>query len=217
MLSWQQIALLITPWALLATTYLCYATLKRHLRAPLAYLGGFAFYWVAWCIVLPLVLLGPRSLADLFRVAPPFGDPVWLGAFCLVGPPLVSFASIFPGALRRASPKVFLASAICAIVNGTLEEVLWRGAYTGLFPDSFWLGQFYASVGFAAWHFAPQCVYPYTGPGGRVGLVVAVGFLGMLWAWVAGNTGAILWTVVSHILVDFTALGWPPQAGAAEG
>jgi membrane protease YdiL (CAAX protease family) len=218
MLSWQQIALLLAPWVLLGTTYLCYGALKRRLAAPTAYLGGFLFYWVAWCIVLPLVVLGPRRLAGLFRpCASPLGHPWWLGVFCLVGPPLFSFATVFPGALRRANPKVWLASAAAAIVNGTLEEVLWRGTYIALFPDDFWLGQLYATVGFAVWHFSPQSVYPYRGPGGQVGLVVAVGFLGLLWAWVANNTGVILWTAISHILIDLSALGWPPQDDGTTG
>ena len=68
--------------------------------------------------------------------------------------------------------------------------------------------KFDPTVGFALWHFAPQSIFPYKGPGGRVALVVEVWFLGLLWAWVANNTGVILWTAMSHILIDFSALGW---------
>ena len=51
-------------------------------------------------------------------------------------------------------------------------------------------------------------IFPYKEPGGRVALVAEVWFLGLLWAWVANNTGVILWTAMAHILIDFSALGW---------
>jgi membrane protease YdiL (CAAX protease family) len=40
---------------------------------------------------------------------------------------------------------------------------------------------------------------------GKAALVAQVCVLGLLWAWVANNTGNILWTAVSHILIDFSA------------
>jgi membrane protease YdiL (CAAX protease family) len=104
-----------------------------------------------------------------------------------------------------------LVSAILAIVNGTLEEVLWRGTYLLVFRDKPWLALIYPSIGFAIWHFAPQSIVPFKGSGGRVGLVVAVGFLGLMWAWAANSAGVIVYTVIAHILIDFAALGWPPR------
>jgi membrane protease YdiL (CAAX protease family) len=98
-----------------------------------------------------------------------------------------------------------------AIVDGTLEEVLWRGTYLVVFRDNPWLALIYPSIGFAIWHFAPQSIIPFEGQGGKFSLVIAVGFLGLLWAWVANSTGVIVWTVIAHILIDFSALGWPPR------
>ncbi len=46
MFSWKQVILLIAPWLLLATTYLCYQLLMRRFGAKKAYLGGFQFYWI---------------------------------------------------------------------------------------------------------------------------------------------------------------------------
>ena len=46
------------------------------------------------------------------------------------------------------------------------------------------------------------------GFGGKIALVAQVWFLGLLWAWVANDTGVILWTTIAHILIDFSALGW---------
>jgi hypothetical protein len=150
MLSWNQVALLIAPWLLLATTYLVYQLLTRRYGKKWSYLGGFLFYWIGWCLFIPLALLGPRSLARLFQSAPsPFGQPWWLAAFCLLAPPLVAYVFLFPQALRKASARLVLVSALLDLVNGPLEEVLWRGAYLTLFPGQFWLALLYHSIGFA--------------------------------------------------------------------
>jgi uncharacterized protein len=203
----QQIFLLLTPWLLLGSTYFVFQAFKRRIGAHKSYLAGFLFYWIVWCLLIPLILIGPENLLALFRpAAPPFGRPAWLGAFCLIGPPLVSFATIFPRAVRKTSLTLVLVTAFFAVINGTAEEILWRGAYAALFPHNFWIGQLYASLGFGLWHLAPQSIFPSQGRGGRLALAASAGFLGILWAWVANTTGIILFTVFSHILIDFSAL-----------
>lgn len=183
--------------------------LARRFGKKRGNLGGFLFYWIVWCLFIPLALLGPQTLAHLFRsVGSPFGQPWWLGAFCLLAPPLVAYVLIFPKALQKASSKLVLVSALLALINGPLEEILWRGAFITLFPGQIWLALLYPTVGFALWHLAPMSIFPYKGPGRRVALVVEVWFLGLLWAWVANNTGVILWIAIAHILIDFSALGW---------
>jgi membrane protease YdiL (CAAX protease family) len=211
MLTWQQLSLLLAPWLLLVTTYGCFRFLKRRLSITWAYFGGFLFYWLVWCFLLPLALPGPTALIDLFRPVAPFGEPGWLGAFCLIAPPLISLITIFPRELRRANRTIVLISIVLAIVNGALEEVLWRGAYHVVFRDNLWLALIYPSIGFALWHLAPQSIFPFEGAGGRLSLVIAVGFLGLMWAWAANSTGVIVWTIIAHILIDFSALGWPPR------
>ena len=171
------------------------------------------FYWLGWCLLFPLVILGPHALVRLFQSgSSPFGQPWWFGAFCLLAPPLVAFGAIFPKVLRHATRTTLLVSALLALVNGPLEELLWRGAYLTLFPGQLWWGLLYPTIGFALWHFVLQSLVPYRGPGGRVALVVEVGFLGLLWAWVANNTGVILWTALAHVLIDYSALGWDTSA-----
>jgi membrane protease YdiL (CAAX protease family) len=209
--SWNQVTLLIVPWLLLATTYLTNQLLDCRFGKKTSYLGGFLFYWIIWCMLFPLTLLGPQTIVHLFRsIGSPFGQPWCLGAFCLIAPPLVAFVFIFPKALQRASFPIVLVSALLALINGPLEELLWRGGYISLFPGNHWLGLLYPSVGFALWHFAPMSIFPPSlkGLGGKIALVAQVWFLGLLWAWVANDTGVILWTSIAHILIDFSALGW---------
>jgi membrane protease YdiL (CAAX protease family) len=96
---------------------------------------------------------------------------------------------------------------LIALVNGSLEELLWRGAYVSVFPESWFFGLFYPAIGFAVWHFAPQAVFPSRAPGGNLALVVVAGLVGLMWGWVALQSGSILWTTVSHVLFDFSGLG----------
>jgi hypothetical protein len=80
MFPWNQIALLIAPPLLLATTYPVYQLLLRRYGKKWSYLGGFLFYWTLWCLFFPLALLGPQGLVGLFHgVSSPFGHPWWLG------------------------------------------------------------------------------------------------------------------------------------------
>jgi membrane protease YdiL (CAAX protease family) len=109
--------------------------------------------------------------------------------------------------VRGATLQIILVSALLAIVNGTLEEVLWRGTYLAFFPESLWWSRLYPAIGFAIWHFAPQSVFRNKAPGGNLSLVVVAGIVGLMWAWVAGSTGTLLWVTISHILFDFSGLG----------
>jgi len=85
-----------------------------------------------------------------------------------------------------------------SFVNGTLEEVLWRGVYIELFPgDRLW-GFGWPTVWFALWHLAPGSISPLTNRGGAWWLVRAV--FGACWGWLALRTGSIRYSAASHIL-----------------
>jgi membrane protease YdiL (CAAX protease family) len=132
----------------------------------------------------------------------------------LIAPPVIALITIFPRQLQRADRTILRVSIVLAIVNGTLEEVLWRGAYLVVFRDNVWLALIYPSIGFALWHFAPQSIVPFEGQGGKTALVIAVGVLGLMWAWAVNSTGVIVYTVIAHSLIDLSALGWPPRPRA---
>jgi hypothetical protein len=138
---------------------------------------------------------------------PQFGQPAWLGLLMLIIPLLLGYGYAFPRAVKQANLTIILLSALIALVNGSLEELLWRGAYVSVFPESWFFGLFYPAIGFAVWHFAPQAVFPSRAPGGNLALVVVAGLVGLMWGWVALQSGSILWTTVSHVLFDFSGLG----------
>lgn len=203
----NQIALIAAPPVLLLTTYLTFKVMGAWLGPKRGYLAGFLFYWVCWCILFPLWAVGPDGLRNMFKAArPPFGEPGWLGFIFIVLPVVASFVALSPAKFREATLPVIAISVLFSLVNGTMEEVLWRGTYITAFPDSWFWSVIYTSIGFGLWHLSPAMIYPNEMPGGSLAFAVMAIFLGLPFGWVAKQTGSIRWVVISHILLDFPGL-----------
>jgi uncharacterized protein len=90
-----------------------------------------------------------------------------------------------------------------ALVDGTLEEVLWRGTFVRTFPSSLVLGYLWPAIGFGCWHLAPLAADVGAYGARDVAAFIGGGVLfGLCWGWVAYRTGSIRQTVVSHVLVN---------------
>lgn len=50
--------LLVLPILLLLSTALVFISLSQWFGKELGYVLGFTFYWVMWCLIVPLILLG---------------------------------------------------------------------------------------------------------------------------------------------------------------
>jgi membrane protease YdiL (CAAX protease family) len=195
-------ALVVVP-AVAASMRLAFPALATRLGRRRGYFVAFLCYWLGWCLLVPLWVLGPARLRRLFPGRRPAGRE-WLA---LAAPPALGFVAAFPRQVRRADVATLVGSAALAVVNATAEEVLWRGVYRDAFPDDRRLGLWYPAVGFGLWHVAPQAVFPNPRPGGAASLVAVAGLVGLLYGWVARRTGGIGWTTVSHVLFDFSGLG----------
>jgi len=204
----RKFALLVAPWLLLASTTIVFRRLAARFAPKRGYFGGFVFYWTFWCLLFPMWVLGPHRLPGLFRAGvAPSRRPNRSDLLLLAVPPAVGYSMAFPRALARANKKIVLASAVQALVNASAEELLWRGTYMAMFPKSPALGYLYPTVGFAVWHYAPQGVFPSRYPGGVTTFVMSAGLFGLLWGRVAPRNGSIKWSVISHVLLDFSGLG----------
>ena len=134
----------------------------------------------------------------------PFGNPAWLGLLLLIGPPLATFLTGFRKRIQTASLTILVASALYALANGSLEEILWRGTYVSVFPDDWFFGYLYPAIWFGLWHISPQVVYP--SPMGSLPFALMAILLGLVWGFIAMTTGSILWVVVAHVLLNFAGL-----------
>jgi len=204
----RQLALVVMPPVLTASTWWAFHMLTVRVGPTAGYLVGFLFYWLIWCLALPLVLLGRRGVIGAFRNLR-FADtrPSLSSGVLLLLPLVLGFGYAFPRAIAEASPTIVVVSAILALVNAPLEELLWRGTYLNIFDESWLLGYAYPAIGFGIWHLAPLSVIPNRAPGGSASFVAVSVSLGLIWGWVALRSKSILWTSVAHILFDFSGLG----------
>jgi membrane protease YdiL (CAAX protease family) len=204
----KKVALLIAPWLLIASTTVVFRRLAAHLGPKRGYFGGFIFYWIFWCLLLPVWVLGPRRLSALFRAGVERSRrPNRSDLLLLAVPPAVGYSMAFPRAIARADKKIVLTSFVQALVNASAEELLWRGTYQAVFPKSLALGYLYPTLGFAVWHYAPQVVFPSRYPGGATSFVASAGLFGLMWGRVSSRNGTIGWSTISHVLLDFSGLG----------
>lgn len=198
----RQWALLAAPFVLLATTYGAYQGLVAWLGLKPGYLAGFLFYWLFWCFLFPLWLVGKAGLRTMFRAGRPnFPQPVILSLLLLFLPLVGGFFVMTLPRLPHATFWVVVVSAVIALVNAVGEEILWRGTYLQLFANDRIRGSIYPTLMFGLWHLAPTSVV-----GNPWVIVTSATFVGLVYGWVAWRTGSIRWTTIFHVLTDFTGL-----------
>jgi membrane protease YdiL (CAAX protease family) len=103
--------------------------------------------------------------------------------------------------------NTIIISIVLGIVIGVTEEILWRGVYMRMFPNSIWLNLVYPSVMFALWHLAPQSIVVNRMPGGTLSFVAYALVLGIIYGITVYQTKSIAWSTVAHIVHDTLGLG----------
>jgi uncharacterized protein len=184
-----------------AAMYALFQAYRHFFSKEAAHLLGMLSYWVLLLVISFAVL----SAAGISRVLASHGalNP-WLWVLLALPVALSLAFGPFVKQLSRATLLVFLLSAVLAVINGTLEELFWRGVYVDTFPG-LWLAWLWPAIGFAIWHLAPLSVMPYRN--GAVRFVLGSLLLGLCWGFVAFTTKSIAWTIVSHVIVDLSGFG----------
>lgn len=197
---------LLLPPVLILTTSMVFQTAAMWLEKEAAYLLGFAFYWLFWCLLVPGLALKNAGLGSLLRDRKPLlARENWHAAFLWILVTAVALGMYARDFLTAPLGLVLLALPLAAI-NGACEELLWRGFYVRAFPASPWLGILVPAAGFALWHFVPQILLPAEN---QVGFVLSTFFLGLAYGWIAFRTGSAKWTALSHSLNGAIALADP--------
>jgi len=196
--------LLALPFVLLPTTMVVFLGLAPLLGKETGYLFGFLFYWLFWCLFVPRLLLDKASFSGVLAGRRPlFARANWPAvlSFAIVS---AAAAIMYLGKFVHAPWILMLLAAPCATVDGECEEILWRGLYIRSFPGKPLLAIVYPSLGYAAWHFVPQMIFPATA--GTLRFVVSTFFLGLAYGFMAYRTGSAKWTAISHSLNGTLAL-----------
>jgi membrane protease YdiL (CAAX protease family) len=185
------------PAVLVAVMYPVFQLLARAFSENwrIGWYLGLAAYWLTWCGAFPLWIIGKESIARIVRPQRPT-----VGVVLLVLVPLVGAAlyRLVPG-MEYQKPRVWVWLLLLStnFGNGFFEEVLWRGVYMELFPDSMLLRIVWPGTWFALWHYVPGSVAP---DGNVLGLMIGSGVMGFYLSFLAKKTGTIWWTIVAHTI-----------------
>jgi len=174
------------------------------------YVTGFAGYW-AYCLFTLWLVSGSNwnYVKGMWNLRQRHGASVkWISFVAFIPVFGVFFVSFLPNA-AELTLSTGLLLVFMVLLNGSIEELYWRGLYLLEYPDNTPIGFFLSWLLFGAWHislwFANGVIYK----DGFIALVGGAYGLGLIWTWVARTNGNLCVIVPSHILVNlfaFTAL-----------
>ena len=181
----------------MAVMFLIFRILKRAFETnwKIGWYLGLATYWLIWGAIFPWLMIGKESI---IRVIHP--QHLTVKIFFLVLFPLVMsvlFKLVSNMKYEKPSVLIFALTLSTCFGNGFFEELLWRGVYLELFPNSIMFGIIWPSIFFALWHYIPGSMNP---DGNVVGLMVGSGLMGVYLSFLARRTGSIWWTIIMHTL-----------------
>lgn len=181
--------------------------LTSRIGKTAGYIAGFCIYWFIFCF--PVSLYSSDGFSKLRRIysqksniTKAIRNIYYLLAFM---PCIATFFVVFKGVAPIIEFQVLAIALPFAIINGTFEEMFWRGVFNKVFNNNIFLAYIYPSVFFGIWHIALYLAKGMVYQGGVASLVGGSFFMGLLWGWVAYKTKSIKVVTVVHIITNFFA------------
>jgi membrane protease YdiL (CAAX protease family) len=196
----QKIAILLSP-ILFAVMLLVYQGFARLLGSSLGWYAGFAIYWPIFCVAIPLFLVGSDEIVKRYRIIRI--NPKYLLVYVF---PV--FITMIGGLFMTTAERDLVGLLIwlgMSIGNGVFEEILWRGVYPTLFPNSKLFGFVWPALWFSIWHFAPGSLSQNFQP---IVLVSGALMLGVFFGWGAFKTKSLFWASIGHTFSGLIQVFW---------
>ncbi len=173
---------IITPVVLMGMMYPVFHLLAGAFEENriIAWYLGLMIYWVLWGGLFPYLIIGKESIRRIIRP-----QKLDIKRFFLVVLPLLLAAlyRIISGMeYQKPCIRIFVLLASTNFGNGFFEEVLWRGVYMELFPNSIPFRIVWPSIWFALRHYAPGSISP---SGNQLGLMIGSGLMGFYLSFLA--------------------------------
>ncbi|KPU44315.1 CAAX amino terminal protease self- immunity [Oxobacter pfennigii] len=173
-----------------------------------AYIFISIVYWGVFCIPLSLYYLGGANgiekLHEKQPVSIPSGKKMLIHVLVFM-PCIATLFVVFIPTISVAPIQVFAISMLYAIMNGTIEELYWRGVFTNIFPDDILKSYILPTLMFGLWHIALYFIKGMEYHGGLIALVGGATFMGFLWGYAAYKTKSIRAVTAAHIITNFFA------------
>ena len=163
-------------------------------------------YFVPYGIYLAILLLGVivfsrgKKKQDIRK--PKYEVVYYIVAFI---PVVATFFVAFLPTLPQMTGKLFLITAVYALINGTLEELFWRFTFHQVFEEKMLFAYVIPTVIFTSWHIALTFANGMSYHGGALALVGGAGVMGTIWGLVMYRTRNIKVLIAAHVCTNFCA------------
>ena len=196
----QKTAILLSP-ILFAFMFLVYQRFAILLGKDLGWYAGFAIYWPIFCVAIPLLLIGSDRIIERYKLIKI--NPKYLLVYLF---PV--FMTLIGGFFMNTAERDLTGLIVwlgMSVGNGVFEEILWRGVYPTLFPNSKLFGFAWPTIWFSIWHFAPGSLSQNFQP-----LVLVSGslMLGIFFGWGALKSRSLFWASTGHTLSGLLQVLW---------
>ena len=152
----KQLIAIGVPLVLVPVMYAVFQMAAAVFGSDLAWYLGLSIYWVTWCLVFSIWMIGKETIRQLIQPQKLTVQMLLIVAFPLVMTLRVRF--IVGMEYEKAGLWALLGLVFSAFANGFFEEIMWRGVYMTLFPNSILWRIVWPTLWFAAWHYAPGSI-----------------------------------------------------------
>jgi membrane protease YdiL (CAAX protease family) len=198
--SKQKTAILLSP-VLFLVMFAVYQGFATILGSDLGWYAGFAIYWPIFCVAIPCWLVGSKQIIKRYQIIKI--NPTYLLVYLF---PV--FMTLIGGLFMSTAERNLIGLIVwlgMSIGNGIFEEILWRGVYPTLFPNSKLFGFAWPTIWFSIWHFAPGSLSQNFQP---IVLVSGALMLGIFFGWGAFKTKSLFWASTGHTFSGLFQLIW---------
>jgi uncharacterized protein len=203
LLSRRQLGLVAAGVALIVVLLLAVPLVTRSIAPPWGFVLVLGAYWLVYCIPVSLRYIAGGDRPGLIARRVERRD-LWLVGLLLVQLCGVFFGAVWPHLAQLNAMALGLGLTV-GLINGTLEELAWRGGYISTFRDKPLVGFLIGWVLFSLWHLPLSMTAGVVFEGGPLMLVGSSAGLGLLWSAVAFRTGSLAYVIPAHILTNVMA------------
>ena len=187
----------IIPPILIAIMYPIFNSLAGVLaNDTIAWYLGLITYWLIWGLVLPVILIGKKDMIALIRPQRPTAKILLPMSVILLG---ALAARLFVPGMEYEKQNVWILLLLLSTCfgNGFFEELLWRGVYYKLFPNSIFYRMIWPSIWFGIWHYVPVSIHNNELTG-LIGMIAGPIMMGLVLSYMTKKTNTLWWAILAH-------------------
>lgn len=207
-MNFKRLLLYLTPPLVLLSTIIVFHYASFLFGQKPGYFVGFLFYWLFWCLIVPIITIGRAEIKSSFLRIPTRISKLTIRELIMLAIPLLlGYGYAFPKALNSANFMIVIFSLLLAVVNALFEEILWRATFIKFFGKNVFMSLIYPTIGFGVWHYSPQTIFPSSTTGTTTAFIGVAAIVGFFYGLIARKYNSIFWTTIAHAFFDFSGLG----------